>query len=378
MDPMGTTSLVSAARPKKGDPGNHHDEEASRRLLCDLLVERVRDYAIFILGVDGTVRSWNEGAERIKGYTKDEILGKPMSTFYTPEDVARGRPAELLGIAKAQGRVEDEGWRIRKNGERFWADVVITALRDDAGVLKGYGKVTRDLTERKAAQDALGQLSGKLLKVQDDERRIMAAELHDNTSPLLTSLVAKLYLAREQTHAEDGRMQRVLDESLALAESTANMVRTVSWLLQPPELEERGLLGSLRMYLDAFAERTGVPVQTQLPDLMPRLPAEHERVMFRLAQDWLENRHRESRLKSAMVRLTMSSAHVELGMRGEPAVGLRPAGQLSVLITAHRERVRQLGGQVAMDPASGALSASLPVRNPGRAGPAPERSPAGS
>ncbi|MFN7131455.1 MAG: PAS domain S-box protein [Myxococcales bacterium] len=122
-----------------------------------LLVSSVRDYAIFMLDPDGNIASWNAGAEAIKGYTADEIIGQHMSRFYTPEDAAAGRPAKLLGIARTQGRVEDEGWRVRKDGRRFWADVVLTAVFDGTGKLRGYAKVTRDLTDRRQAEEALRQ-----------------------------------------------------------------------------------------------------------------------------------------------------------------------------------------------------------------------------
>jgi PAS domain S-box-containing protein len=117
-----------------------------------LMVGSVRDYAIFMLDPAGIIITWNRGAERLKGYTADEIIGQSHACFYTPEDLADGRPARLLKIARTEGRVEDEAWRVRKDGTRFWADVVITALRDESGTLVGYGKVTRDLTERRAAE----------------------------------------------------------------------------------------------------------------------------------------------------------------------------------------------------------------------------------
>ena len=122
-----------------------------------LFVSEVRDYAIFMLDTAGRVVSWNMGAEQIKGYQADEIIGRPHLCFYTPEDNARGWPGQLLHRAASEGRVQDEGWRVRKDGSRFWADVVVTALHDKEGNLRGYSKVTRDITERKQAEEALGQ-----------------------------------------------------------------------------------------------------------------------------------------------------------------------------------------------------------------------------
>ncbi len=122
-----------------------------------LLVDSVRDYAIIMVDPQGIISSWNEGARRIKGYTADEIIGKHLSIFYTPEDIQTGKAEKELEAAAREGRFEDEGWRVRKDGSRFWANVVITALYNQDGNLRGFAKVTRDMTERKAAEEALAQ-----------------------------------------------------------------------------------------------------------------------------------------------------------------------------------------------------------------------------
>lgn len=117
-----------------------------------LLVENVRDYAIFLLDTRGHIVTWNRGAQRLKGYTADEILGRHFSIFYPPAEAVTGKCDHELEVAASEGRFEEEGWRLRKDGSRFWANVTITALRTDDGVLVGFGKVTRDLTERKVAE----------------------------------------------------------------------------------------------------------------------------------------------------------------------------------------------------------------------------------
>ncbi|WP_427306370.1 hybrid sensor histidine kinase/response regulator [Cupriavidus sp. H39] len=143
----------NANSPQPDGPDDRHAADTPYRTL----VESVQDYAIFTLDVGGHVSSWNKGAARIKGYRREEILGKHFSQFYTPDAVARRWPDAELKAAAELGRFEDEGWRVRKDGSRFWANVVITALRNPEGQLIGFGKVTRDLTEQRRAAEALRQ-----------------------------------------------------------------------------------------------------------------------------------------------------------------------------------------------------------------------------
>ena len=142
---FGTNTDVS--EQKQAEEALRESEERFR-----LLIEGVRDYAIFTLDPEGRVTSWNAGAERIKGYRAEEILGQPFTRFYPPEAVRGGLPSRLLQTAAAEGRCEDEGWRVRKDGGRFWADAIVTALRNEAGHLRGFVKITRDMTERKRTE----------------------------------------------------------------------------------------------------------------------------------------------------------------------------------------------------------------------------------
>ena len=139
------------------------------------IVESIRDYAVYLLDVDGHVMTWNPGAERIKQYKADEILGLHFSRFFMQEDADRGHPAALLKLAAERGRIEEEGWRVRKDGSRFWADTILTAIRDETGQLTGYSKVTRDFTDRKRAEEAVMlQLSSALLE-NVDVTKLLAA-----------------------------------------------------------------------------------------------------------------------------------------------------------------------------------------------------------
>jgi hypothetical protein len=135
--------------------GGNDAELRQREERFRLLVESVRDYAIFMLDPEGIVLTWNAGAERFKGYRAEEIIGQHFSRFYPPEALARGLPQHELEVAKDTGVFEDEGWRLRKDGSRFWANVIITAVRNAAGQLLGFAKVTRDVTERRAHEEEI-------------------------------------------------------------------------------------------------------------------------------------------------------------------------------------------------------------------------------
>lgn len=151
---------------------DEHQHTLSELEKYKMLVENVQDYAIFFMDPQGYIQTWNKGAEKNKGYTHDEIIGKHFSIFYSELDKAERKPERELEIAKKVGRVEDEDWRIRKDGSKFWANVVITALRDDRGDLQGFAKVTRNLTERKENEDSLRSANSLLQQQQKELRRL--------------------------------------------------------------------------------------------------------------------------------------------------------------------------------------------------------------
>jgi PAS domain S-box-containing protein len=188
---------------KKAEKALRQSEERFR-----LLVSEVLDYAILMLDPEGRIASWNAGAERIKGYQAQEIIGQHFSRFYPPEDVEGGKPAHELKVAAEQGRFEDEGWRVRKNGSRFWANVVITALRDGTGQLRGFAKVTRDITERKHTQDIIMRAKEEAERASKFKDQFLSTMSHELRTPLNAVLGFSDLLADERYGPLNDRQQR--------------------------------------------------------------------------------------------------------------------------------------------------------------------------
>ena len=200
-----------------------------------LLVAAVRDYAIFMLDPRGYVTSWNEGARRIKGYESDEIIGRHFSVFYPREDVIAGKPQRVLDRVRREGSFEEEAWRVRKDGSAFWADVAMTPLYDDAGVLQGYAKVTRDLTARRAQEESLREHADRLAELEMAKSNFLNLASHELRGPLT---VLRGYLAM----LEDGTLgelseggQKVMP---VLSGKVDEMSTLVEQMLEVARLEE--------------------------------------------------------------------------------------------------------------------------------------------
>jgi PAS domain S-box-containing protein len=207
-----------------------------------MLVQGVTDYAIYMLSPDGVVSNWNVGAERIKGYTQDEIVGSHFSRFYTPEDLAAGVPARALQTAATVGRYESEGWRVRKDGTRFWAHVVVDAISDVSGQLVGFAKITRDLTEKKAAADALAEANRALFQSQKMESigQLTGGVAHDfnNLLSVLASGLEVLSLHRQDNvdYKTFESMRRAIDRGATLTQQLLAFARQ-----QPLQAETRNV-----------------------------------------------------------------------------------------------------------------------------------------
>src|SRR5882757_4552378 len=201
-----------------------------------LLVESVKDYAIFMLDPTGHVATWNEGAERIKGYKADEIIGKHFSIFYPPEDVAAGKTERELEVAIRDGRFEEEGWRVCKDGGRIWANVTITALHNLDGGLIGFAKVTRDLTERRRTEESQRAIAvekaalAEKNRIHEFQERFLAILGHDLRNPLASIDMGAGILRQRSTNPADIRiMDRIHNSSLRMSrmiEQILDLTRT--------------------------------------------------------------------------------------------------------------------------------------------------------
>ena len=235
----------------------------------ELLVQSVTDYAIYMLDPTGTVTSWNAGAERLKGYREQEILGHNFSRFYSEEDRLAGVPSRALETAAREGRFEAEGWRMRKDGSRFWASVVIDAIRNPEGELLGFAKVTRDLTERREAQQALEEARDAIFQTQKMEAigKLTGGVAHDFNN-LLAVIVGSLDLARQRL-ATGANISRYIDNAMAAAERGAMLTQRMLAFARKQELKLQSvdciaLVRDMAELLKATLG-TGITIETRFP-----------------------------------------------------------------------------------------------------------------
>ncbi|MEV4393136.1 PAS domain S-box protein [Nonomuraea sp. NPDC049607] len=310
-----------------------------------LLVQNVVDYAIFMLDDQGRIVSWNAGAERIKGYRAEEILGTHFSVFYPPEDVAAGKPAMELEVAVADGRWEEEGWRVRKDGTRFWASVVITALYDDRGELRGFGKVTRDLTERRnvaRALDERGMLLAHLVRAQEMERRRIAYDVHDDTIQTMVAVGMRLRAMEGGLGREQAAELRGVGEAV---EAAVARLRDLTFELRPPALDQEGLVEGLAGYLRQVTAGTGLTFEiTHRLDADP--PPEAAVTIFRICQEAITNVRKHARATSIRLSLVSLDRGVHVRVADDDAGPPPPAeGPLRHFgLVEMRERAEIAGG----------------------------------
>jgi len=243
-----------------------------------LLVQGVTDYAIYMLSPDGTVSSWNAGAQRIKGYAPEEIIGQNFSRFYTPEDQQQKLPEMGLAIAAREGRFEKEGWRVRKDGSRFLAHVVIDAIRSEDGQLIGFAKITRDITERQRSQEALQSAQHALFQSQKLESigQLTGGIAHDFNN-LLTVIIASLELLQSRVRGDEKSLLLV-QNAMHGAERGATLTQRMLAFARRQELtiEAVDLNGLLRGMMDLVQRAIGgeIRIEYEVAQSLPRVRAD--------------------------------------------------------------------------------------------------------
>jgi PAS domain S-box-containing protein len=338
---------------------NVTDRKLAERMLRDseerfrLLVQGVREYAIFQLDPMGHVVSWNAGAERLKGYAPEEIIGKHFSVFYPQVDLMNDKPRRILEQAARHGQSEDDGWRIRKDGSHFWANVVITALRDPKGGLVGFAKLTRDMTERREKEEALTKakellelrveqraavltrvnhelrteiaereraeeqlrrsldqlraLAARLQSVREEERTSIAREIHDELGQACTAIKMDLALIGRRLTKNQTRLRAKVDSAVELVDSMIVTLRRISSELRPRTLDDLGLPAALESQAQEFERRTGIRCSVALPQEPLALDMETSIAIFRIYQESLTNVARHANATQVEARLNVEN-----------------------------------------------------------------------
>ncbi|SDD84709.1 PAS domain S-box-containing protein [Cupriavidus sp. YR651] len=326
-----------------------------------LLIDAVQDYAIFMLDTSGNVASWNPGAQRSKGYAPEEIIGRHFSIFYTPEDVAIGKPDHLLEDAALNDRVEDEGWRVRKDGSRFWANVVITAVHDEAGTLLGFAKITRDLSQRRRLEELerAAAASAHVQQARENEQKRIAQELHDDLGQSLTSL--KLTLAVHEMeliqHVPEAIRERLtsINELGGQIDAIVASLRRIAADLRPPILDDLGLGAALEWMAEGFEQRYGIPVKCAVNTDALHLTDLAAISLYRVTQEALTNVARHAKASEVSVRLLVDERYMYLRIHDD-GVGLPEDAKRrpdSFGLLGMRERILQLGGTLSIYSKSG-------------------------
>ncbi|RUU16261.1 PAS domain-containing sensor histidine kinase [Mesorhizobium sp. M7A.F.Ca.AU.002.06.1.1] len=286
LDPSGRlTGFAKVTRDlterKKAEEEIRKNQEQFQRL-----VQGVTDYAIYMLDPEGVITSWNSGAERIKGYSADEIIGKHFSQFYTPEDRERGSPQSALEIAAREGRVEREGWRIRKDGTTFWSHVVIDAIRHEDGELLGFAKITRDITERKKAQESLDQAREALFHSQkmDAVGKLTGGVAHDFNN-LLMAILGSLELLRKRL-PDDPQLLRLLDNAVLGARRGASLTQRMLAFARRQQLDPKpvDLIGLIHGMKDLLERSLGsrAIIETKFPLSLDRVMVDESQIELAL------------------------------------------------------------------------------------------------
>jgi PAS domain S-box-containing protein len=324
-----------------------------------LLMEGVKDYAIYMLDAAGCVASWNPAAEQITGYGEEEIIGKHYSCFFPREDVERERPDHKLKIVATAGRLEDEGWRIRKDGSRFWANVIITALRDENAKLRGFAKVTRDITARK-------HLEKQLLEISDREQRRIGQDLHDDLCQQLTGIEFMSQSLEQNLVAGSIPEAAAAADITKLIRNAISHTRNLARGLSPVLLETDGLMLALRELAGSSAKLFNVSCQLQYDSLVLIEDSAVAIHLYRIVQEAVSNAIKHGRASEVAISLSKNGRHVTLCIEdngvGFPARRNNRAG-MGLHIMEYRAGM--IGGSLAVQPrAGGGTSVTCSIQNP--------------
>ncbi len=331
---------------------------------------------------DGRFLAANPAVARLLGYDSPEELMAGVSDIGRQIYVDPIRREEWKRILEKHDALS--GFEVelrRKDGSTIWVSMSTRALRDEDGELVHYATSLQDVTQRRKAEESLREVSGLLLRSQTEERRRISRELHDSTAQSLAALAINLGLVDRAAYVLDDVARRRLADSLELARQCCREIRTLSYLLHPPSLEEADLWSAVRWYAEGFTSRSGIHVDLTMPDDPGRLPQEVETALFRIVQESLANIHRHSGSRRARIRIAREAGRVTLvvrddgrgmerasrgrGVRPVPLAGSgRHAGPgrhagLGVGITGMRERVRQLGGHIEIDSSDSGTSVTV-------------------
>jgi len=380
-----------------------------------LLVEGVQEYAIFQLDPMGHVVSWNAGAERLKGYTSTEIIGRHFSVFYPQEDLMNDKPQNFLAKAARHGQSVDEGWRIRKDGSRFWANVVITALRDTKRNLLGFAKLTRDTTERREKEEALTKakellelrveqrtavltrvnnelrteiaereraeeqlrtsldrlraLAARFQSVREEERTSIAREIHDELGQACTAIKMDLALIGRRLPKKQTQLRAKVDSSIHLVDSTIVTLRRIASELRPRTLDDLGLPAALEAQAQEFESRTGIGCSVTLPQEPLNLDADRSTAIFRIFQESLTNvaRHAHATRVEAHLKTENDRIIFEVFDNGSGFDPAEAKAHKSLGLVGMQERALLLNGDLKIEgvPSAGTtLTLTIPLPRP--------------